>query len=79
MFCGLYYKHVTIANDDSSVVSKWSLKLIDNARLVIYNCNMFTIKATGYVGTWNNILRVFNLDFSGLFSLLYVLWRHGLT
>ncbi len=38
---GLYYKHVTIVNDDSSIVSKWSFKLINDARVIIYNPNMF--------------------------------------
>ncbi len=46
--CGLYYKHVTIVNDDSSVIiSKWSFKLIDNPRVVIYDRNRFIIQATG--------------------------------
>jgi hypothetical protein len=49
--CGLYYKHITIGNDDSSVVSKWRLQtvalLIDDARVVIYERNMFMIEATG--------------------------------
>ncbi len=35
--CGLYYKHVTIVNDDSSAVSKWSFKLIDDPRVIIYD------------------------------------------
>ncbi len=46
---GLYYKHVTIVNDDSIVVNKGSFKLIDNARGVIYNCNGFIIQATDFV------------------------------
>jgi hypothetical protein len=36
---GLYYKHVTIVNDDST--------LIGEARVVIYDGNMFKIQATG--------------------------------
>ncbi len=44
---GLCYKHVTILNDDSNVIIKWSLKLIDDAtRVVIYDRNMFIIQAT---------------------------------
>ncbi len=38
---GLYYKHVMIVNDDSSVISKWSTKLIDNTWVINYDCNMF--------------------------------------
>jgi len=44
--CGLYYKHVTIVNDDSSVISEQSFQLIDDARGVIYNCRTFIIQAT---------------------------------
>ncbi len=45
-FCGLYYKHMTIVNDDSSVISRWSSKLIDAARGVIYDHHMFIVQAT---------------------------------
>jgi hypothetical protein len=45
---GLYYKHMTIVNDDSSIVIKWSFKLIDAARGIIYDCHMFIVKATDY-------------------------------
>jgi hypothetical protein len=34
---GLYNKHVTIVNDDASVIIKWSFKLIDDPRVIIYN------------------------------------------
>ncbi len=47
-FCGLYYKHVTIIIDDSSVISKWSFKLFDDPRVVIYDRNTFIIQATGH-------------------------------
>jgi hypothetical protein len=43
---GLYYKHMMIVNDDFSFVIKWSCKLIDDARVVIYDRNMFIIQAT---------------------------------
>jgi len=43
---GLYYEHMTIINDDSSVVSKWSFKLIDDPRVVIYERHRFIIQAT---------------------------------
>jgi hypothetical protein len=39
---GLFYKHITIVNDASSVVS-----LIDDARVVSYDRNMFIVQATG--------------------------------
>ncbi len=44
--CGLYYKHVTIVNDS---VIKWSFKLIDAARGVIYDRHVFIIQATGVI------------------------------
>jgi len=44
--CGLYYIHMTIINDDSSIVIKWSSNLIDAARGVIYDCHMFKVQAT---------------------------------
>ncbi len=37
-----------IVNDDSSVVSKWQVPLFDDARVVIYDRNMFIIEATGW-------------------------------
>ncbi len=46
MFCGFYYKHVTIVNDDSSVINKWSFKLIDDPRVVTYDRHKFIIQAT---------------------------------
>jgi hypothetical protein len=45
--CGLYYKHVMIVNDDSSIVSWLSFKLIDNPRVVIYDRHRFIILALG--------------------------------
>ncbi len=46
----MYYKHVTIVNYDSSNTSKWSFKLIDDASVVIYNCNVFIIQVSGVFG-----------------------------
>jgi hypothetical protein len=46
---GLYYKHVTIVNDDSGFVSKWSFKLNDDPRVVIYDHHRFIIQATGRI------------------------------
>jgi len=47
VICGLYYKHMKIINDDSSIIIKWSSKLIDAARGVIYDRHMFIVQATG--------------------------------
>ncbi len=51
--CGLYYKHMTIVNDDSSVVSEQSVYLIDDARGVIYDLRMFIIQANGVFDSSN--------------------------
>ncbi len=37
---------MTIVNDDFSSVSKWSSKLIEDARVIIYDRNVFILKAT---------------------------------
>ncbi len=44
----LYYKPIMIVNDDSSIVNLHETSLIDNARVVIYNCHVFTVQATSY-------------------------------
>jgi hypothetical protein len=44
---GLYYKPMTIVNDDSRVISKLEASLTDGTRVVIYNCHMFIVQATG--------------------------------
>ncbi len=46
---GLYYKHMTIVNDNSSIVIKWSFKRIDATRGIICDCHMFIIQATAFV------------------------------
>ncbi len=48
--CGLYYKPMTIANDDYSVVNKLGASLTDDARVVIYDCNMFIVQTTDVTG-----------------------------
>ncbi len=48
MSCGLYYKSMTIINDDSRVVNKLEASLTDNARVVIYTCHTFIVQAIGY-------------------------------
>jgi hypothetical protein len=43
----LNYKYMMIINDDSSITSKWSSKLIDDARVIIYDRIMLIIQDTG--------------------------------
>ncbi len=45
--CGLYYKPMTIVNDDSRVITKLETSLTDDARVVIYDRHMFIVQATG--------------------------------
>jgi hypothetical protein len=47
--CGLYHKHVTIVNDSPSIVSKWSFKLYDDPRVIIYDCHRFITQATDVI------------------------------
>jgi hypothetical protein len=49
--CGLYYKPMTIVNDDSRVINKLEDSLTDDARVVIYDRHMFIVQATGHTVT----------------------------
>ncbi len=44
---GLYYKHITVVNYDSSVINKCVASLSDDARVVIYDRRVFAVQATG--------------------------------
>jgi hypothetical protein len=44
--CGLYYKHTTIVNDDSSIVNKFEASFTEDARVITYDHHMFIIQAT---------------------------------
>jgi hypothetical protein len=37
---------MTILNDDFSIIGKWSSKLIDNARVAIYDPDLFIMQPT---------------------------------
>ena len=47
--CGLYYKPMTIVNDDARIVNKLEASLVDDARVVvvIYDHHMSIVQATG--------------------------------
>ncbi len=38
---------MTIVNDDSSIINKLGASLTDDARVVIYDGDMFIVQATG--------------------------------
>jgi hypothetical protein len=46
LISGLYYKPMTIANDDSRVVNKLEASLTDDAKVIIYDHHMFIVQAT---------------------------------
>ncbi len=48
--CALYYKHITIVNDDSSIVNKFEASLTDHARVIIYDRHMLIVRATRHTG-----------------------------
>ncbi len=50
-FSGLCYKHMTIVNDNSSIISEQSFQLIDDSSGVIYDHRMFIIQSSGLEGT----------------------------
>jgi hypothetical protein len=54
--CGLYYKPITIINDESRVINKLEASLTDDARVIIYDHQMFIVQATEntYI-TWQNL------------------------
>ncbi len=47
LISGLYYKHTKIVNYASSIVNKLEAMLNDDARVVIYDCHVFIVQASG--------------------------------
>jgi hypothetical protein len=43
---GLYYKPMTIVNNDSRVTAKLETSVTDDTRVVIYDHHMFIVQAT---------------------------------
>jgi hypothetical protein len=58
--CGLYYKPVTIVNDDSRVITKLETSLTDDAIVIIYDHHMFIVQATGSPDRVFNFVRQFD-------------------
>jgi hypothetical protein len=65
---GLYYKHMTILNDDSSIVNKLGASLTDDTRVIIYNHHMFIVQSTGkqsqFLKDVNNIVLTIFIAFN---------------
>jgi hypothetical protein len=49
LYCGLYNKHITIVNDNSSIGNTFEASLTDEARVIIYDRHMFIVQATDLV------------------------------
>jgi hypothetical protein len=64
--CGLYYKLITIINDDSRAINKLETSLTDDARVVIYDCHLFIVQATGL--THKDLTRLDRFDRDKHFS-----------
>jgi hypothetical protein len=45
-YCDLYYKPMTIVNDDSRVINKLEASLTDDTKVIIYDHHMFIVQAT---------------------------------
>ncbi len=57
-YCGLFYKHIRIIIDDSSIINKWRVSLTDAIRVVIYDHNVFIMKLTGHLSARENGLEL---------------------
>jgi hypothetical protein len=57
-YCGLYYKHITIVIDDSSIINKWRVSLTDDIRVIIYGYNMLIMQITGHLSARENELEL---------------------
>jgi hypothetical protein len=42
---------MTIVNDDARIVNKLDASLTDDSRVIIYDCHMFIVEATGILAT----------------------------
>ncbi len=60
MLSGLYYKPMTIVNDDSRVINKLEPSLTDDTRVIIYERHMFIVQATGLI--FANFSSIFDLS-----------------
>ncbi len=52
---GLYYKRMMILNDNSSIVNKLGASLTDNARVIVYDRQMFIVQD---IGKQNQFLKI---------------------
>jgi hypothetical protein len=67
--CGLYYKPITIVNDDPRVINKLETSLTGDTRVVIYDHHMFIV----YAIQLNAILLSVNLHYIPLLSVIMLI------
>ncbi len=65
---GLYYKSLTIVNDNSRVVNKLEASLTDDTRVIIYDHQMFLVEATGERNSKKKFSRIFSEDVAVMFG-----------
>ena len=64
---------MTIVNDDSGIIIKWSIKVIDAVRGIIVDCHMFKVQDTGGEIFFKRMGSAYNInvyDFYIVFILL---------
>jgi hypothetical protein len=49
-----------IVNDDSRIISKLEASFTDDARVVIYDCQMFIVQATDVISNLNFVMKPLN-------------------
>ncbi len=64
---------MTIVNDNSGIIIKWSIKVIDAARGIIFDCHMFIVQATGEKIFFKRIGSAYNIDVYG-FDIIFILF-----
>ncbi len=67
---------MTIVNDDSMVVNKLEASLTDAAKVVIYDCHMFIVQATGHKDNSMGMMPSDFLDVSLEDKIVnYIIWK----
>ncbi len=77
-FSGLYYKPLTIVNNDSRVINKLEASHTDNERVIIYDRHMFIVPATVQYGPLGYFLIWQQRNLSGAsFATSWTTWSQG--
>ncbi len=60
---------MTIVNDDSNIIIKWSIKVIDAVRGIIVDCHVFKVQATGEKIFFKRIGSAYNIDVYDFYNI----------